>query len=210
VLAQLETVWLQHNDPLFDEHDYMEMAYRLAIMNSNRWQEILSTQRARLKTEDLQNEFDFVSRACNPDASKRNDLFKKLIKKENRKEESWTIHALQLLSTDIYERDVPNYVAQTLANLKYLQQTSSILFPGNWLEALFASQKSSSVKQTLENWLKNPKTDCPEDLRNKVLEITWLMRNQKPFVERPKPATVVTNPKPAVKKAAAKTVKRKK
>jgi aminopeptidase N len=210
VLAQLETVWLQHNDPLFDEHDYMEMAYRLAIMNSNRWQEILSTQRARLKTEDLQNEFDFVSRACNPDASKRNDLFKKLIKKENRKEESWTIHALQLLSTDIYERDVPNYVAQTLANLKYLQQTSSILFPGNWLEALFASQKSSSVKQTLENWLKNPKTDCPEDLRNKVLEITWLMRNQKPFVERPKPATVVTNPKPVVKKAAPKTVKRKK
>ncbi|MBO6032485.1 MAG: ERAP1-like C-terminal domain-containing protein [Prevotella sp.] len=210
VLAQLETVWLQHNDPLFDEHDYMEMAYRLAIMNSSRWQEILSTQRARLKTEDLQNEFDFVSRACNPDASKRNDLFKKLIKKENRKEESWTIHALQLLSTDIYERDVPNYVAQTLANLKYLQQTSSILFPGNWLEALFASQKSSSVKQTLENWLKNPKTDCPEDLRNKVLEITWLMRNQKPFVERPKPATVVTNPKPVVKKAAPKTVKRKK
>ena len=210
VLAQLETVWLQHNDPLFDEYDYMEMAYRLAITNSSRWQEILSTQRARLKTEDLLNEFDFVSRACNPDASKRNDLFKKLIKKENRKEESWTIHALQLLSTDIYERDIPNYVEQTLANLKYLQQTSSILFPGNWLETLFASQKNSSVKQILENWLKNPKTDCPEDLRNKVLETTWLMRNQKPYVEKPRPATVVTNPKPAVKKAASRTVKRKK
>ena len=210
VLTQLETVWLQHNDPLFNEHDYMEMAYRLAITNSGRWQEILSTQRARLKTENLQKEFDFVSRACNPDASKRNDLFKKLIKKENRQEEAWAIHALQLLSTDIYERDVPNYVAQTLANLKYLQQTSSILFPDNWLETLFESQKSHSVKQTLENWLKNPKTDCPEDLRKKVLETSWLMRTQKPFVERPKPVTVVTNPKPAVKKAAPKTVKRKK
>jgi aminopeptidase N len=61
VLTQLEMVWQQHNDPLFDEHDYMEMAYRLAITNPTRWQEILSTERARLKTEDLQNEFDFIS-----------------------------------------------------------------------------------------------------------------------------------------------------
>ena len=188
----------------------MEMAYRLAIMNPTRWQEILSTQKARLKTEDLQKEFDFVSRACNPDASKRNDLFKKLIRKDNRKEESWAIHTLQLLSTDVYEQEVPNYVAQSLANLKYLQQTSESRFPGDWLEALFTSQKSYSVKQTIVNWLNNPKTDCPEDLRNKVLETSWLMRAQKPYVEKPKPAVVVTNPKPAVKKTASKTVKRKK
>ena len=210
VLAQLETVWLQHSDPAFNEHDYMEMAYRLAIMNPTRWQEILSTQKARLNTEDLQKEFDFVSRACNPDASKRNDLFKKLIRKDNRKEESWAIHTLQLLSTDVYEQEVPNYVAQSLANLKYLQQTSESRFPGDWLEALFTSQKSYSVKQTIVNWLNNPKTDCPEDLRNKVLETSWLMRAQKPYVEKPKPAVVVTNPKPAVKKTASKTVKRKK
>ena len=211
VLAQMETVWQQHTDPAFDEHDYMEMAYRLAIMNPTRWQNILSTQRARLKNEDLQKEFDFVSRACNPDATKRNDLFKKLIKKENRKEESWAIHTLQLLSTDVYEQDVPNYVALSLANLKYLQQTSDIHFPGDWLETLFANQKSNSVKQTVVNWLNNPKTDCPEELRNKVWETSWQIRNQKPYVERPKPATVVTNPKPTtVKKTTSKTVRRKK
>ena len=209
VLAQLETVWQQQNDPLFDEHDYMEMAYRLAITNPTRWQEILSTQKARLKSEDLQKEFDFVSRACNPDASKRSDLFKKLIKKDNRKEEAWAIHALRLLSTDVYAQDCPNYVSQSLANLKYLQQTSDIRFPGNWLEALYDSQKSSAVRQTTENWLNNPKTDCPEDLRNKVLEVSWLMRNQKPYVEKPKPA-VVTKPKTTTKKAATKTTAKRK
>ena len=210
VLAQLETVWQQQNDPLFDEHDYMEMAYRLAINNPTRAQEILSTQRARLKSEDLQKEFDFVSRACNPDASKRNDLFKKLIKKDNRKEEAWAIHAIKLLSTDVYAQDAPNDVAQSLANLKYLQQTSDILFPDNWLEALYDSQKSNAVKQTTVNWLNNPKTDCPEDLRNKVLEVTWLMRNQKPYVEKPKPAVVVSNPKTTTKKAAPKTTAKRK
>ena len=210
VLAQLETVWQQQNDPLFDEHDYMEMAYRLAINNPTRAQEILSTQRARLKTEDLQKEFDFVSRACNPEASKRNDLFKKLIKKDNRKEEAWAIHAIKLLSTDVYAQDAPNDVAQSLANLKYLQQTSDMLFPDNWLEALYDSQKSNAVKQTTVNWLNNPKTDCPEDLRNKVLEVTWLMRNQKPYVEKPKPAVVVSNPKTTTKKAAPKTTAKRK
>lgn len=208
VLAQLETLWQQHNDPLFDEHDYMEMAYRLAITNPTRSQEILSTQRARLKNEELQKEFDFVSRACNPDASKRNDLFKKLIKKDNRKEEDWAIHAIQLLSTDVYAQDCPNYISQSLANLKYLQQTSDLLFPDQWLEALYDSQKSYAVKQTTENWL-NAKSDCPEDLRNKVLEVSWLMRNQKPYVERPKPV-VVTKPKTTTKKAAPKTAAKRK
>jgi len=203
VLAQLESVWQQHGDPLFDEHDYMEMAYRLAITNPIRWQEILSTQRARLTNEDLQKEFDFVSRACNPDASKRHDLFKKLIKKDNRKEEAWAIHAVRLLSTDVYEQDCPNYISQSLDNLKYFQQTGDILFPGKWLEALYEGQKSDAVKQVTVNWL-NAKTDCPEELRNKVMEVSWQMRTQKPYVERAKP--IVVN---AVKttKTPAKTTK---
>ena len=206
VLAQIETIWQQQNDPLFDEHDYMEMAYRLAITNPTRNQEILSAERARLKSEDLQKEFDFVSRACNPDASKRGDLFKKLLKKDNRKEEPWAIHALQLLSTDVYEQDCPGYISQSLANLKYLKQTSDVLFPGNWLEALYDSQKSYSVKQTTENWLSNPKNDSPEDLREKVYEVSWLMRNQQPYVEKPKPVAV-TKAKTATKKAATTTKK---
>lgn len=177
VLAQLDSIWQQQNDPLFDEHDYMEMAYRLAIMNPTRWQEILSTQRTRLKTEEQQKEFDFVCRACNPDATKRYDLFKNLIRKENRKNESWAIHTLQLLSTDVYEQDAPNYVTQSLTNLKYLQQTSGLPFPGNWLEALYDNQKSNAVKKATENWLKS-KNDCPEELRNKVLEVSWQIRNR--------------------------------
>ena len=206
VLAQLESVWQQQSDPLFDEHDYMEMAYRLAIMNPTRWQEILYTQRARLKNEDLLKEFDFISRACNPDASKRNDLFKKLIKKDNRKEESWALHAIRLLSTDVYEDDCPNYISQSLTSLKNLQQSNDMFFPSKWIEALYTDQKSNAVKQTTINWL-NSKTDCPEEIRNKVLEVSWLMRSQKPYVERAKPV-VVTNAKPT--KAPAKKTTRKK
>ena len=93
--------------------------------------------------------------------------------------------------------------------MKYLQQTGGIRFPDYWLESLYDSQKSNAVKQTTENWLNNPKTDCPEELRNKVLVASWLMRNQKPYVERPKPA-VVTKPKTTAKKAAPKTTAKRK
>ena len=203
VLTQLETVWQQHSDPLFDEHDYMEMAYRLAITNPTRCQEILSTQRARLQTEELQKEFDFVSRACNPDASKRSDLFKRLIRKDNRKEEAWAIHTIRLLSTDVYEQDCPGYVSQTLSNLKTLQQASDQHFADRWLEALYTGQRDNGVKQATQNWL-SAKNDAPEELRNKVLEASWLMRNQKPYVERAKPVIVNT---PKTTKSAARTTK---
>ena len=39
VLAQLENIWRRHNDPLLNEYDYMEMAYRLAIMHPKRSEE---------------------------------------------------------------------------------------------------------------------------------------------------------------------------
>ena len=69
VLDQLERIWTRHNDPLLNEHDYMEMAYRLAIMHPKQWQEFLQTQRSRLQTEELRKEFDYVSRACNPNSN---------------------------------------------------------------------------------------------------------------------------------------------
>ena len=37
VLKQIYDLWSQHNDPLFDDHDYMAMAYRLAIMRPGEW-----------------------------------------------------------------------------------------------------------------------------------------------------------------------------
>ena len=66
VLNQLYGIWQAQSDPLFDEHDYMEM------------------------------EFDFVSRACNPDQKVRQELASSLKKSQH---EAWAKHALELLNT---------------------------------------------------------------------------------------------------------------
>ena len=63
VLDRIEDIWRNHDDPLFSEQDYMEMAYRLAIMRPGQWESILQTERAFLKTDDQRKEFDYICRA---------------------------------------------------------------------------------------------------------------------------------------------------
>ena len=205
VLTMMERVWNAQTDPMFKDKDFMEMAYRLAINNPTRWQEILSSERSRLKDADLQKEFDFVSRACNPDESARTKLFNNLLKKENREQPSWALHALRLLSTDVYEPRNNNLISLSLANLKYLQQTSDASFPGEWMNNLLVSHKSPEAKQLVEKFMQDG-SKCPEDLKDEVLEASWVLTHQVPYVEKPKPV-VVSKPKTTAKKSTSKKKK---
>ena len=188
VLDQIESIWRNHNDPLLNEHDYMDMAYRLAIMHPQQWQEILSTQRARLTTDDLRNEFDYISRACNPSDTQRLQLFNDLLRPENRQQEPWAITMLQLLNSDVFEPQSNSYIESSLKSLEYIQQTSDIFFPGKWMKALMAGHKSREAAQIIDSFMKaNP--NYPANLKNKVLEASWILMKQVPYVEPAKPAT---------------------
>ena len=208
VIRQISGIWEKHNEPAtFDEHDYMNMAYRLAMLQSERWQEILDIQRSHLETEDLRKEFDYVSRACNPDENKRNDLFYSLLKPQNRQQEPWALHTLDLLCADIYEPNNFSYIAPSLKSLQDIQQSSGIFFPGNWIKTLLAHHKSVLAKQPIEEFLSSDKK-TPEHLKNNVLEAAWTLLKQEPYVEKEKPVVVkaksVTKKKAAPKKKAAK------
>lgn len=98
VLNQLYDIWQAQSDPLFDEQDYTEMAYRLAIMRPLEWQEILSRQRQLLKSDIAREEFDYISRVCNPDQKVRQNLTNTL-KKADPLHEAWAKHALKILNT---------------------------------------------------------------------------------------------------------------
>ena len=204
VLQQLENIWKRHNDPLLSENDNNNIAYRLAIMHPKRWQEILSTQRARLTNDDQRAEFDYVSRACNPDATRRTELFNSLLKPENRQQEPWALHALDLLNADIYESDNLSYITASLNSLQYIQQTSDIFFPGNWIKTVLAHRKSPAAKKAVEHFLATDKK-MSENLRNKVLEAAWILMKQEPYVEKQKP--VVVNSAKTTKKATTKKQK---
>ena len=188
VLDQIESIWRNHNDPLLNEHDYMEMAYRLAIMHPQQWQEILSTQRARLTTDDLRNEFDYVSRACNPDGNQRLQLFNDLLRPENRQKEPWAIAMLRLLNSDVFEPQSNSYIESSLKSLEYIQQTSDIFFPSKWMKALMSGHKSREAAQAIDSFIKAT-PNYPSNLKNIVLEASWILMKQVPYTEPTKPAT---------------------
>ena len=188
VLDQIESIWRNHNDPLLNEHDYMEMAYRLAIMHPQQWQEILSTQRARLTTDDLKNEFDYVCRACNPDGNQKLQLFNDLLRPENRQKEPWAIAMLRLLNSDVFEPQSNGYIESSLKSLEYIQQTSDIFFPSKWMKALMAGHKSREAAQAIDSFIKAT-PNYPSNLKNIVLEASWILLKQVPYTEPTKPAT---------------------
>jgi aminopeptidase N len=196
VLQQLETIWKRHNDPLLNENDYNDIAYRLAIMHPKRWQEILSTQRARLTNEDMRKEFDYVSRACNPDPVERTNVFNSLLKPENRIQEPWAIYTLYLLNSDVFEPQSNSYIEPSLKSLEYIQQTSNLFFPEYWMKVLMADHKSKEAALIVENFMKaNP--NYPENLRNKALEASYILLKQKSYVA-PKPVSKVATAKKKV------------
>ena len=202
VLQQLEQVWQARTEKSLDERDYMEMAYRLAMTNPGRWQEIISAERNRLKSDELKQEFDFVSRACNPDAGKRNDLFKELLKKGDRHQERWVLNAVRLLSADVYEPQNNQYIAQSLANLENLEKGSDVAFVGEWMHNLLANHRSAEARQMVEQFMQG-NNGLNEGLRDAVLEASWILTSQKAYVEKAKPAVVSQAQTPAKKKPAA-------
>ena len=208
VRRQISTILDQHNEStLFDEHDYMNMAYRLAMLQPECWKEILDAERSWLNSEELKKEFDFVSQACNPDENKRTELFNSLLKPQNRQHEAWALQTLDLLSADIYEPQNLDYISTSLSSLKDIQKSSSLYFTREWMKAVLAHHKSVIAKQAVENFLSdNP--NYPDQLKNNILEAAWTLLKQEPYVEKAKPV-IVSKPKTTKKPATKKTTKKK-
>ena len=174
LIDRIYTIWQQHSDPLLSEQDYMNMAYRLAILRSDTSSPILATQRKRLKTDDERREFDYISRVCTSDPMLRVRLFNEMLKPQNREKEPWALKAFQLLNADVYEPQSNVYIESGLKSLQYIEQTSDIFFPTNWLKALLTEHKSREARLTVEKFINN-NPNYPEHLKKKILEAAWFL-----------------------------------
>ena len=177
VIDSLYTIWQDHRSVLLNNRDYMRMAYHLAIMLPERWQEILGTERTYLKTDDEHKEFDFISRACNPDEQIQQQLFNDLLKVESRRVEPWARTMLALLNDPTREPLSNRYLVPGLDALEEIQRTGDIFFPGYWLSSLLEGHHSDEANEIVLTWLKNHPNLEPA-LENKLLENAyWLLKN---------------------------------
>lgn len=170
------SVWLSQSDPLLTKNDYSQMAYRLAILRPNEWQQILATQRNRLTNEDELRQFDFISRACTPDTTEQRQLFLSLLKAENRRMEPWTASLLRLLNDRMREPFSNSCLRPGLDALTDIQRTGDIFFPGYWLSSLFSGHHSDGARTIVENFIaEHP--NYPEKLMNKIKENAYRLLN---------------------------------
>ena len=175
VVNSLYELWQDHRSTLLNNRDYMRMAYHLAIMLPERWQEILEAERAHLKTDDEQKEFDFISRACNPDEQVQQQLFNELLKVENRRVEPWARTMLALLNDPVREPMNNRYLVPGLDALEEIQRTGDIFFPGYWLSSLLGGHHSAQAVEIVNAWIEAHPTLEPA-LKNKIMENAyWLL-----------------------------------
>ncbi len=179
VVDKLYDIWEKHSASFLNNRDYMRMAYHLAIMLPERWQDILAVQHGRLTTDDERREFEFVSRACTPDSLVQQQLFNELLEVENRRVEPWARTMLALLNDPVREPWSNRYLEPGLDELEEIQRTGDIFFPGYWLSSLLEGHKSLEARETVARWIDTHPQLAPA-LKNKLLENAyWLLEMQK-------------------------------
>ena len=174
VVDTIYRIWNDADHKVFNDRDYMEMAYHLALVMPNHSEDILSTQRRRLKNVDLLREFDFVSRGCTPDTTQQQLLFESLLLKENRTIEPYAGALLSLLNDPLREPYSNRYILPALEKLEEVQQTGDIFFPLNWCQALLRGHRSKEACQLVRQFL-GTHPNYPENLKGKLLQAAYRM-----------------------------------
>ncbi|MBR5673184.1 MAG: ERAP1-like C-terminal domain-containing protein [Muribaculaceae bacterium] len=176
VVNKLYDIWKDQSASFFNNRDYMRLAYHLAIMRPDMWNSILDDQRGRQLTTDQRREFDFISRACNPDTQVQQQLFNDLLQAENRRVEPWARDMLALLNDPTRESISNRYLIPGLDALEDVQRTGDIFFPGYWLTGLLAGHMSDEAKQLVRQWI-DTHPGLEPALMNKLKENAyWLLR----------------------------------
>lgn len=174
VVDSVLMLWQSQSDTLLTRRDYSRMAYHLAIIYPDKWQQILSGQRDRLKTDDERKQFDFVSRGCTPDEHQQQQLFNELLIAENRRIEPWASSLLSLLNDPMREPFSNRYLKPGLDALNEIQQTGDIFFPGDWLASLLYGHQSEEACAIVRTWI-NTHSDLSPALMNKLKENAYLL-----------------------------------
>lgn len=172
IVRQIYELWKSGSDKTFNERDYMRMAYHLAIMMPDQWQEIINTERQRLTHADMQREFDFISRGCHPDPDVQQQLFNSLLQKESRAIEPYASALLALLNDPSREPLNNRYITPGLEILEEIQRTGDIFFPFDWCESLLGSHRSKEAAQLVHQFI-DQHPNYPIPLRNKLLQAAY-------------------------------------
>ncbi|MSO60810.1 MAG: aminopeptidase [Acidobacteria bacterium] len=172
-VAWLHKVWAKEETvtglPLA-EADYTSLALELAVRQVPDWQQVLRTQLTRIENPDRRGRFEFVMPALSADPAVREKWFLSLKDVSNRRREPWVLEGLSYLHHPLRAASSQKFVAPSLDMLWDIQKTGDIFFPKRWLDATLGGYQSTTVANTVRDFLKNLPANYPDRLRNITLQ----------------------------------------
>ena len=173
-LSNVMGVWdksLDYDHLKFGIRDYTNFAGILAIKLPQESQQIIARQSDRVEGLDSQRRFDFIKPALSPDESIRDRVFESLLSPNARHTEDWVLTILDYLHHPLRRNSSEKYLRRTLDELKEIQETGDIFFPGRWLNRSFKYYNTETAAQTVRDFLdQNP--DYNYQLKLKILQET--------------------------------------
>ena len=171
-LDKLYNVWKgdrQIDNLSLSTDDRINLAYELMLKNPGTRDTLKSLQLERIKDEEKQREFEFVSRALAGKQEQRDAFFSELLEEKNREKEPWVNQALHYLHHPLRAEQSLGYIEPALEELKEVQQTGDIFFPKSWLDATLWGHSSPEAADVVRRFLEEH-PDYPVNLKNKILQ----------------------------------------
>jgi aminopeptidase N len=148
--------------------DAMTLSYQLAVRMPERADSIVALQRSRLTSDNLRDEYDFISPAVSPRQSSRDQLFEKLLTADGRSVEPWAESALYYLNHRYRRDEGMRYVWRGLEAVEDVKRTGDIFFPKRWVSMLVSGHRPDDVSALVKRYL-STRPDYPEMLKRKIL-----------------------------------------
>jgi aminopeptidase N len=155
------------------ERDYTQLAYQLALLGRDGYEQILEEQISRINNVDRRARIEFVRPALSADQDVRDAFFESLKDVKNREHESWVQQAIGFLHHPLRAAQSEKYITPTLEMLEEIQQTGDIFFPKRVLDNTFSGHQSESAVDAVRQFLYRH-NHYPENLKNKILQASDL------------------------------------
>ena len=152
------------------ETDYAALAQGLAVREVTGWRELLAMQLTRMKNPDRKAQLAFVTPALSADRAERERWFQRLADVNNRRREPWVIEGLHYLHHPLRAEGSIKLIGPSLQQLREIQQTGDIFFPGRWVNATLSGHTSREAAETVRHFLATLPADYPVRLKNIVLQ----------------------------------------
>ncbi|MDO4191384.1 MAG: M1 family aminopeptidase [Bacteroidales bacterium] len=164
------TLWRDASHPLLSEADYTTMAFELAVRMPEQRDTLLTTQLARITNSDRRKRFEMIAPATSALQEERDEVFRSLSLKENRRIEPWALTALYYLNHPLRQSEALRYIRPALELLPEIQQTGDIFFPASWCTTLLGGHRTRQAYNIVQQFIDDfkPTDEFPELLINKV------------------------------------------